>query len=97
MLSDMQDLQKTSWQLDQASSRPSVGKMSLAEEERACRNISARVENAVMPQLSSVAAQCNRLFSQASVALGETLLPLGEQHISHLRNLNLLSHVKPIA
>jgi len=95
MLSDMQDLQKTSWQPDQANSRPSIGKISLAEEERACRNISARVENAVMPQLSSVAAQCNRLFSQASVALGETLLPLGEQHISHLRNLNLLSHVTP--
>lgn len=63
----MQDLQKTSWQPDDASSSERV---SGVEEERACRDLSARIENAVMPQLGSMAARCSRLFSQASVAMG---------------------------
>ncbi len=67
---DVQDLQKRSWQPEQADSRPSTS-ASLAEEERACRHLSAQVENAVLPKMGSIVARANRLFSQASVALGD--------------------------
>ena len=65
---DAQDLQRA--QPESADSRPSTS-ASLAEEERACRHLSASVENAVLPQMGSVVARASRLFSQASVALGE--------------------------
>ena len=62
-----QDLQRR--QPEPAERRLSTS-ASLAEEERACRHLSASVENAVLPQMGSMVAQASRLFSQASVAFG---------------------------
>ena len=73
----MQDLQRSSWQPSSPSS-PSKAPQSVAavaEEGRVARNISARVESAVLPSLGSVAARCNHLISQASVAFGARHAP----------------------
>ena len=73
----MQDLQRSSWQPSSPGS-PSKAPQSVAaaaEEGRVARNISARVESAVLPSLGSMAARCNHLISQASVAFGMCLMP----------------------
>ena len=52
--------------MDQGDARDQPGPGSKTEHREIC----ARVENLVMPELGSIAARCSRLVSQASVAFG---------------------------
>ena len=62
------------FEMEEDSGAPSLASAAAAEHRDMC----ARMEDMLMPELGSLAARASRLFSQASVALGELPLPIAE-------------------
>ena len=61
-----QELQAEGWTPEEGDAQAGAAAPSAGEH----RDICARVENMVVPELGSLAARCSRLVSQASVAFG---------------------------
>ncbi len=61
-----QELQAEGWTPEEGDAQAGGAAPSAGEH----RDICARVENMVVPELGSLAARCSRLVSQASVAFG---------------------------
>ena len=70
--SDLQELQEEEARgVEGSTSSVSRPQAEPAAERRERATISARLENAVVPELGALAARCSRLVGQASLVFGE--------------------------